>query len=366
VAGGWGEIAKMLIGLDFGSHHSSLGLWIPETGLVQVFADDMGSRHIPCIVGFRRDEVLVGHSALVQRHKNHANTFDNIRKLLENESTHEIYVPVLEKSLTVIELASHYFRHIYNQVKDQIGKQVKDCVMTIPLDSSELLKSNLIEAARGGGLKIRSFVHDSVAAPLAHRLDDVGQDRAVVIVVDFGWSKCEISCLEVVSGVLAPLSNNVSKNVCGATFVDALTKHCAKDFQRRAKFSCLDNTRSMMRLTTECESAIKILSTSAEAAIDLDSLCEGVDYAGKISRVRFEDLCLTSFMSLRELIQSSIAQAIATYAEWQLGEISADSFTHIILAGSSFLFSHLLIPGNLFRRVQCCPKDSIHSRNSSP
>jgi heat shock 70kDa protein 1/2/6/8 len=328
-----GPKEAMLIGLDFGSHHSSLGLWSSDSGVVQVFADDMGSRNIPCMVGFRKDEVLVGHSAHVQRHKNSANTFDNIRKLLEGERTQEVYIPALEKSITVIELASHYFRHLHNQVRDQIGKQVKDCVITIPLDSSEGLKANIIESARSGGLRIRSFINDCIAAPLAHRLDDPAHDRAVVIVVDFGWSKCEISCLEIVSGVLSPLSSVVSASVSGASLVDALTKHCAKDFQRRAKFPCTDNSRSMMRLTGECESAVKILSTSAEAAIDLDSLCEGVDYAGKISRVRFEDLCLTSFMALRELVQSSIAQAAAKYSELDLGEISTDSFTHIVLAG---------------------------------
>jgi heat shock 70kDa protein 1/2/6/8 len=298
-----------------------------------VFADDMGSRHIPCMVGFRKDEVLVGHSAHVQRHKNSANTFDNIRKLLENDRTHEVYVPALEKSITVIELGSHYFRHIHNQVRDQIGKQVKDCVITIPLESSEVLKANIIESARSGGLRIRSFIQDCVAAPLAHRLDEPTLERAVVIVVDFGWSKCEVSCLEVVSGVLSPLSSVVSESVSGASLVDALTKHCAKDFQRRAKFPCTDNSRSMMRLTGECESAVKILSTSAEAAIDLDSLCEGVDYAGKISRVRFEDLCLIVFMSLRDLVQSSIAQATTKYSELNIGELSPDSFTHIVLAG---------------------------------
>lgn len=332
----------MLIGLDFGSHHSSLGLWNPDTGAVQVFADDMGLRQIPCIVSFRKDEVLVGHSAQVQRHKNTANTFHDIRRLLETDSSQEVFIPVLEKSISVLELASHYFRHIHNQVKDQIGKPIKDCIITIPGDASEVLKANIIESARVGGLKIRSFIPDSIAGPLAHRLDDTSHDRTFAIVIDFGWSKCEVSCLEIVSGVFSPLSSVVSSAVSGAALVDALTNHCAKDFQRRSKIPCTDNARSMMRLTSECEGAIKILSTSAEAAIDLDSLCEGIDYAGKISRVRFEDLCLTSFMSFREVVQSSIGQAISSYAEIGLGEISADSFTHVVLAGI-FFFAFLQI-----------------------
>ena len=45
-----------------------------------------------------------------------------------------------------------------------------------------------------------------------------------------------------------------------------------------------------MRLRRECEDAMKILSTGAEATIDIDSLYEGADYSSKITRARFEDL----------------------------------------------------------------------------
>jgi molecular chaperone DnaK (HSP70) len=46
----------------------------------------------------------------------------------------------------------------------------------------------------------------------------------------------------------------------------------------------------LCRLRKECEDAMKILSTGAEATIDIDSLYEGVDYSAKVTRARFEDL----------------------------------------------------------------------------
>lgn len=333
----------VLIGLDFGSHHSSLALWNEDTNSVEVFADDMGSRHIPCMVAFRkeRDEVLVGSAAQVQKHKNSSNTFENIRQLLERENTREndVYIPAREKSISVLELASHFFRHVSNQVKEQLGKSIKDCIIAISPHSTDILKTNLIEAARMGGLRIKSFLYDNLAALLAHRLDDDTQlqpQKSLAIVVDFGWSKCEISCYEIISGVFSPLSSVMSTSLGGAVLVDNLTKHSAKDFQRKAKFSCMDNNRAMMRLSSECESAVKVLSLSAEAAIDIDSLCEGVDYAGKISRVRLDDLCTVTFLSLKEMIQSAVNQAITAYSQQQpafLAPINADDFTHIVLAG---------------------------------
>lgn len=329
----------MIIGLDFGSHHSSIALWNNETNLVNVFSDDMGYRHIPCVIAFRKDEILVGHSAHLQRHKNSSNTFDNLRQLLENNENdeNEIYIPALDKSITNIELVSHFFRHIFNQVKEQVGKPIKDCIISLPTSASDHLKIKIIESARNGGLRIKSFIHDSISSVLAHRLDDPNTNKSIVIVVDFGWSKSEITCLEIVDGgIFSILSSTISTNITGSTIINLVTQHCVKDFQRKSKISCADNSRSMMRLRVECESAVKILSTSAEASIDLDSLYEGIDYSGKLSRVRFEDLCATTFLSLRELIQSTITQAITVYQEKNLGQLTIDSFTNIVLAGNYF------------------------------
>ena len=36
-----------VIGIDFGSHHASIALWSKEKDVVDVIADDSGSRTIP-------------------------------------------------------------------------------------------------------------------------------------------------------------------------------------------------------------------------------------------------------------------------------------------------------------------------------
>jgi molecular chaperone DnaK (HSP70) len=96
---------KVVIGVDFGAHHLSLSLWSEDTGFVEVFANDMGYRYIPCVVAFRKDEILVGQTAQVQKHKNATNTFDNIRSMLCNSEVN-IFVPLLDKEISSIELAS--------------------------------------------------------------------------------------------------------------------------------------------------------------------------------------------------------------------------------------------------------------------
>lgn len=221
-----------------------------------------------------------------------------------------------------------------NQVKDQVGRVVKECVVTIPAGSTDDYLRRLIEAAKLGGLRVKGFIQESNAALLAHKLDDPAiQERRIVLVLDIGWSHSEVTCLEVnPGGLLCPLASEHSSNGPGAAIIDGITKHCAKDFQRKSKVSCLENGRSMMRIASECEGVVRTLSTAAEATVDIDSLCEGIDYSGKISRVRFEDLSLAVFLSVKELTLRALEAAAS--AGFQSTDV-----THIIYAGAPF---HLL------------------------
>ena len=71
---------ERMIGLDFGSHAASIALWYADKDKVEVIADDLGFRTIPCAVAFRKGmeddkvEILTGPAAVNQAHKNANNT----------------------------------------------------------------------------------------------------------------------------------------------------------------------------------------------------------------------------------------------------------------------------------------------------
>ena len=88
-----------MIGLDFGSHTASIALYMEGKEGVEVIADDLGARAIPCAVAFRGSEILTGQAAIAQQHKNSANTFDALRALLTNESISTVFIPALEKEI---------------------------------------------------------------------------------------------------------------------------------------------------------------------------------------------------------------------------------------------------------------------------
>ena len=51
----------------------------------------------------------------------------------------------------------------------------------------------------------------------------------------------------------------------------------------------------MRRLRTQCEKAKRILSSSAQTTIEVDSLAESEDYSMTITRAKFEELCINQF-----------------------------------------------------------------------
>ncbi len=235
--------------------------------------------------------------------------------MLLNPDIDTVNVPHLDKEITVQELGSHFFRNIHNQVKQQVGKAVRECVISVPRliskNINQKVTDRLIQSAQAGGIRIKCMVDDAASALLAYGYDETVAS-AKVIVIDIGWGKSEISIYNVSSGLIFPINDVITEEISGKKLVHLLTEHCAKEFLRKSKVPCNDNAKSMMRLRRECEGAIKSLSTGTEAMVDIDSLCEGIDFSTKISRARFEDIISIPIVHLKKSIADLLASASLT------------------------------------------------------
>jgi heat shock protein 1/8 len=355
-----------VIGLDLGSHCVSLALWFGEKGNCEVFADELGSRVIPSAVAYRGDEVIVGQAALAQMHKNPSNTFSDVREIILSGTASQVFVPVLEKEVTVQELVSHFFRNIHNQVKQQVGKIVRECIVSLPRAIDDDAKGRLIEAAQAGGIRIKSFISDAASSLMAYGLDDPALPSTKAVVIDMGWSETNVSVFSVSKGLFFQLSSVTSTEVCGKVLVKLLSEHCAKDFQRRSKVSCLDSSKSMTRLRTQCEEIMKHLSTGQEASIDIDSLFEGIDYSAKISRARFEDMAGIPLMRLKALIADAVAAAGEGMSISDIGVVClAGGIASIpkVISTVKALFPSATFPRARFESAEClCIGAALHGR----
>jgi heat shock 70kDa protein 1/2/6/8 len=324
-----------VIGIDLGTHVISLALHKDGESATQVIADDMGSRTIPSIIAYREGEIIIGQAALSQQNKNPKNTFDNVIQVLlyEPEKT-SLNVPVLDKDVSIIEMASHLFRNIHNQVKQQVGSIVRDSVVVVNQELSETASANLMEAAKQGGIRIKAVLQNTTAAILGFKLDEfcvsatenvISGAPTTALVVDIGYSQTTASMYTVAQGVFRQRIQKQTTVCTAAKLVELFVAHCVKDFKRKYKMDCSDSPRCMLRLQRECVMMIKMLSTANEANMTIDSLYEGMDYQFKITRAKFEDLCTIPFMQLKQFIGELVKEDDAAAC--------AGPVTHVCIVG---------------------------------
>jgi len=82
-----------------------------------------------------------------------------------------------------------------------------------------------------------------------------------------------------------------------------------EEFKRKHKKDLKSNPRALRRLRTACERAKRTLSSSTEASIEIDSLQDGIDFYSKISRARFEELCIDLFRGTLEPVEKALKDA---------------------------------------------------------
>jgi len=111
----------------------------------------------------------------------------------------------------------------------------------------------------------------------------------------------------------------------GEDIDNKLVEFFISEFKRKHKKDISDNPRAIKRLKVSCERAKRTLSSSATAAIEIDSLYDGIDFFSSITRSRFEELCGDIFRRTLEPVEKVIRDA----------KIDKGTVTDIVLVGGT-------------------------------
>merc|ERR1712137_667768 len=111
----------------------------------------------------------------------------------------------------------------------------------------------------------------------------------------------------------------------GEDFDNRLVDHFTTEFKRKHKKDMRGNKRSMRRLRTACERAKRTLSAGAQAAIEIDSLFDGIDFYTNITRARFEELCADLFRGTLDPVEKALRDA----------KMDKGSIHEVVLVGGS-------------------------------
>ncbi|GFS41470.1 heat shock protein 70 B2, partial [Nephila pilipes] len=191
-----------------------------------------------------------------------------------------------------------------------LGAKVTDAVITVPAYFNDSQRQATKDAGKIAGLNVLRIINEPTAAALAYGLDKNLRGEKNVLIFDLGGGTFDVSILTIDEGSLFEVRSTAGDtHLGGEDFDNRMVTHFVEEFKRKHRKDLRSNPRALRRLRTACERAKRTLSSSSEASIEIDALYEGIDFYSKITRARFEELCMDLFRSTLEPVERALKDA---------------------------------------------------------
>ena len=317
------------IGIDLGTTYSCVGVW--RDNRCEIIANEQGNRTTPSYVAFNDNERLIGDGAKNQAAMNPSNTVYDAKRLIGRDFNDQVTQTEIQNlSYNVINKTEKPFisvdylgetkvfspeeisAMILGKMRDvatgYLGEDVKDVVITVPAYFNDGQRQATKDAGQIAGLNVLRIINEPTAAAIAYGLNNKKNEQNVLI-FDLGGGTFDVSLLNIDDGIFEVRATAGDTHLGGEDFDNLLMQHFMAEFKRKNKVDITGNKRSLRRLKTACEKAKRTLSSSATANIEIDSLCDGIDFFTSITRAKFESLCMPLFQKCIQPVSKVLQDA---------------------------------------------------------
>ena len=341
------KVSGPCIGIDLGTTYSCVA--ILQNNRVEIIANDQGNRTTPSYVAFNESERLIGDAAKNQSAQNPTNTVFDAKRLIGRKFTDstvqddiklwpfgvkadENGKPLIEvdyqdekKTFHPEEISSMVLTKMKQTAESYLGKDVKNAVITVPAYFNDSQRQATKDAGNIAGLNVLRIINEPTAAAIAYGMENKSEGERNILVFDCGGGTFDVSLLTLDDGIFEVKATAGDTHLGGEDFDNRLVQNFVQEFKRKNKIDPSGNKRSMRRLRTACERAKRTLSSATQAAIEIDSFFEGVDFFTNITRARFEQLCSDLFRQTIEPVEKVLRDA----------SLSKGQINDIVLVGGS-------------------------------
>ena len=341
------EKSVAAIGIDLGTTYSCVGIY--RDGEVQIIANDQGNRTTPSYVAWTAEERLMGDAAKNQAHNNPLNTVFDAKRLIgrrfddpvvqadaklwpftvisdgtpDDRPLIEVFYRDQKKIFHPEEISSMVLSKMKQTAEAYVGTRLKEAVITVPAYFNDAQRAATKSAGEIAGLNVLRIVNEPTAAAIAYGLDRADkqadqkkpkrpgqkEDETNILVFDMGGGTFDVSILNIEGTVFEVKATAGDPHLGGEDFDNRLVSYCISEFRRKYKEDPSRNQRGIRRLRTQCERAKRQLSSQTQVTIEVDSLHNGNDFSVRISRAKFEELCMDYFKKAMEPVTQCLADS---------------------------------------------------------
>ncbi|EMS59010.1 Heat shock cognate 70 kDa protein [Triticum urartu] len=217
----------------------------------------------------------------------------------------------LEKQFVAAEISSMLLMKMREVAEAYLGTAVKNAVITVPVYFNDSQRQATLDAGTIAGLNVMRIINEPSAAVIAYGLDRTSSSSEVktVLIFDLGGGTLDISVINIDKGICTVKATAGDTHLGGEDLNSQMVQHFVQDILWRHKSDIRSNPRALMRLRMACERAKRMLTSTVQAKIEIDSLHDGIDFYGTITRARFEELNMGLFRKCIEHVEKCLSDA---------------------------------------------------------
>jgi heat shock protein 1/8 len=221
-----------------------------------------------------------------------------------------------ESALTAQQVAVTFLSTIFRSAEDFIGHRPDRVVFAVPDSFAPSQIDALKEASSEAGIQVSQVIDMAQAALLAYDLSPSAGKFAAppvdrnVAVVDVGARTTSVSVYAVRDRLYTPLSVVRDEKLGGEAFDDKLVTFFLGEFAKKTKVTVTDaDVRSKTKIRLAVETTKRSLSASSSASCSVESLKDGLDFHGSITRLRFDLLVGPVYAAIASRLSEAVEKA---------------------------------------------------------
>eukprot|EP00178_Gracilaria_changii_P025564 TRINITY_DN78741_c0_g1_i1.p1 TRINITY_DN78741_c0_g1~~TRINITY_DN78741_c0_g1_i1.p1 ORF type:complete len:880 (-),score=178.32 TRINITY_DN78741_c0_g1_i1:445-3084(-) len=329
-------------GIDFGAKNAVVA--IARRGGIDICCNEVSNRATPTVVSFQGNERSIGESGATIAAQNAKNTVSLLQRLLgvpfatafAAEEVKRLNCKVLadptagccaasvsysaldgpesvEQIFTFEALTAMLLTNLMATASNEYKAPVKDLVISVPSYYTEGQRRALLNAATIADYNVLRVINEHAATALSYgifRTKELPEKDAIkVAFVDVGEASTTVSITAFTRSRCDVLAVATDSSLGGRDLDDILVQKFAAEFKTNYSIDVLSKPKPAARLRKDCEKMKKVLSTNAQASLNIECIMNDVDVKGAIKREEFEALAEPLLERLRTVCQRAIQAA---------------------------------------------------------